>query len=825
MIISKVNPIILATLIVACESVWFYLNLDRGSFRYPLFKLYNATNKTWTLPKSLFNYTQIWRQPEDYIETTSNQQRLYHYIAAGSNLIAMPLDQIYMSKEDAIQAGLPTTNQTLCKQQLDWIQGEVSSTNGTYFAMIGREANELTRFMDSYGRPESGFFSLGKDIWPGQYVQCQQASLNQGKIKGRYCLGRYTMQDWPSGPSQIDPDPAIRIAVCLPETCDSLSIDQNRNTIDLLVKQQIPDNLKSILKLENLFCLPDERSPMRKLSGEGKALINIICMWISLYIIMNCIYEFLLRRKSKKSCQNGDIAYIKKNIDDNNGLIKLLTGMTLRNSVKSLKIRRSISPDERVDMSCLNFVKIMMTFGIIISHSMILSIYKSRSKIGNLNLSISDSAKFFYSFGRFVDTFLILFGLIMSFTLLQKFRLKQLTNPFLWISTNIAILLRIMPIHTLIILFNRWITPLIGSGPWWDYGLDNLSYRKFCKISSLNQIIPQLVNYENIIPVCNAQAWFLGPYTQVAFFIPLVSYIIFKLPNQFARVIFVAIMSLISAANVSIRLFNQEVVPAEAIGDYGAFMVGVVEKFETTGYMDTLSRFGSIMIGCYSGYLLYLFQINKIKEWPKWFSSRLFNLLIILVHIALFLMPILGDKLQTNQGNQNGPKLSTLQFAMINLVLIPLWPIINCCLILTACTNYKNHVVVRFMAHPIWNSASKLCLGIYLIHFDVLISSLTFYEYAPPNGHPFEVLKLAGFCSVVSILLALMVYIFLEAPIAYISAKYIMPTMVTTGTKQEYLPELSCSGQESIDLNDKFTFDIRNKSQQMDHTSVNRLKL
>lgn len=714
---------------------------------------------------------------------TSYQQRLYDLIATSNNLIAMPLVQNYMSREEAIEAGLPTTNQSLCVEQLNWLKVKILSTNGSYFATIGRESHEITKFMDSYGRPESGLFSSGKDIWPGQYSECLRATLNGGQIRGRYCLARYTLQVWPQMPSLIDPDPAIQIAVCLPETCNSLSMDDNMDTIDILVKQQLPNNLKSVLLPRSLFCLPDDRSPMRQLSFEGKIVIYSVVAWVCLFSLVTCIYEFILRRKFKILGRNGEIIYNKKNIDEESSVIKFFTGFTLRNSVKSFKLRRSTGLDMRVDMSCLNFVKVMMTFGIVISHAMILTIYKSRNRIGNLDLSITDSAKFFFSFGRFVDTFLMLLGLIMTYTLLQRFNISKLLNPALWISTYITILIRIMPLHALVIFVNRWLTPLSGSGPWWDYGLDHLSGRWFCMKSSLIQAIPPLANYGSPVPNCNPQAWFLAPYTQIAFFIPLITYIISSLPNQLINVLFVAILSLISSANVTIRLINQEVIPIEAIGDYGAFMVAVVEKFETTGYMDTLSRLGSIVIGCYSGYLLHLYQTNQIRKWPAWFASKLFNLFVIMIHLMLFLMPVYGDRLSGD--SKDKAKLTMFQFALINFVMIPVWPIMNCCLIMTACTNFNKHVVVRFMAHPIWNSTSKLGLAIYLVHFEILIVSLTFFEHSTPNGYPFEALRLAGFGSVVSILLALIVYLLIEAPIAYLSAKFIMSAMKAPGASQK----------------------------------------
>lgn len=788
---------LLAWLTVLCAGicVWFYLNssMQIDYARHP--QLIDQQTGEKKSPKELLQLAKVIKYTPAYINSTNAQERLYdleYYLNFENPFL---LDHSYSKKEDLQVSGWPVSNQTKCGQHLKWILDNIQA-HPNYSFDRGQLGYELTNLMDAFGRRESGHYS-GAFNWLGSQRVCQKVSLDEGKIKTRYCIGRMRPKWWPSNET-IYPKTSIRLGLCLPETCDTLSFEQHKENMEILAKLNLPKLYKEGLDFDSMFCLPDERSPIRQIPQSGRILMIVVGCWLFTVLIGTLIHElwFHKRRTRRSELTGGEFMVNVYNISQklanqenspknstvlaeftttvnscsgSTTLVNILEDITdalsLRSCLKSFKsntfrVKYNQGHRVRVNLTCLDFVKCAMTLLVVLGHSGYLSSIYARSLANRIELSTGDLGRLTLSVSRCVDTFFFFFGVLTTYTLMRKLNIKQLANPLIWLGVNFGVLLRIAPLFMLVYWYSKSISPYLGSGPWWDYGVDQYSMKGVCMSDPWWRSIPYFGSYGSpAVPTCLLPGWFLVSYSQISLILPLLTYVICKLPNHASRLVLAIFLLLTSAFSIGLRLYTQTSVGEEAFTFYGSFLSDLLEKFESTGNMTTLARLGGVSVGCFTGYMLRIYELRQIKRWPSWLFNKLVVVLVLGLHVLVVLLPMFGHKFSSNL-------VSLKEFVSFNMITVVIWPIMNAILTIYAATVYNHKAIVRFCSHSFWHILNRLGLAIFLVHWEVIFVAMTSFEEAPSYGYVTDVMKMWAFGTLVSVFVAFFLHITIEAPLS-----------------------------------------------------------
>jgi hypothetical protein len=850
---------VISWVVILCLGLvgWLYVDVRQSlKINYEWHNyLINSTTGDKIKPKDIYDLAKIINVTEEYINSTNAFERLYdlEYNINVENPFAS--DQVYSDALQLVQSGWPVANQSQCGKDLKWIADQLSE-HSDYALVKGRLGLELTQFMDSFGKPESGLYS-GLVTWLGSYKQCKRSTLNGGLIRTRYCIARMRPKWWPKNET-IYPKTRIRVGICLPETCDTMSFKRQKLAIETLMKFDMSQFFRDNLELDSIFCLPDERSPIRQIPLGGRIFLYVIGSWLSIVIIASICYEIIrkkLRRQAKESMfVNFKREFWEKGLSVSGFLgrgaydpsqqtkttetqvsqgrspgaapinrmntlsFELLESISIHKSLKDFKTNTFIEqqqcklreqhdqdPNTRVNLCCLSSVKFLMAILVILGHSGYLNSVYTRSLTNRVDLNTQGTGYMIMSIARCVDTFFVFFGVLTSYTLLRKLNIKQLSNPLMWIGVNAGILLRIGPVFLLVYCYSRLISPYTGEGPWWDYGVFKYSMKGKCMSESWwKSLLYFGCSDSPPVAACVLPAWFLVSYSQLSLLIPLITYLLYKLPNHITKYLLILFTTGISCTQLAIKMYKQTSLREEAFSVYGGFLVDLVEKFQSTGTMSTLGRVGCVTVGCYVGYLLRMYEQGKIREWPKWFRSRLNIIIVCAIHLIIIFMPLIS-----HLSTKNGWHIASLdEFVGSYVVTLMIWPVLNSILLINSVTVCNRLAFVRLAAHSFWHSANKLGLCIYLVHWEVIFIGVTGFEHAPSMGFLSDVFKLWAFGVFFSILIALVIHIMIDAPLAaltmvifrHVQARFSLghPGNNEDGDEQKQLDSVKPSPQLSI---------------------------
>lgn len=249
----------------------------------------------------------------------------------------------YETAEQLRQGSLPVRDDLLCYhqlahlvQRLDWAL-EWPPADPTQAAPVGQPEPapayrsldlDMMRYLDTFGRAPSDLLR-GNIKWHGSYASCLDTRLEplddeerhatpgprppSRPIKFRYCLGALRSLGWRQDDDDDD-EPRLRtveaqpsqwldfvaqgtkhanlnnyyfyrLGLCLPEACDSSALHRpdEARSIERLAKFSLvsPFNTDHY-RLADLYCLPDNRSPVRQIPLLGKLLLAAAIGWLAL---------------------------------------------------------------------------------------------------------------------------------------------------------------------------------------------------------------------------------------------------------------------------------------------------------------------------------------------------------------------------------------------------------------------------------------------------------------------------------------------------------------------------------------------------------------
>lgn len=415
----------------------------------------------------------------------------------------------------------------------------------------------------------------------------------------------------------------------------------------------------------------------------------------------------------------------------------------------------------RVDLGFLHMVKVILTQFIVFAHSCFIAISYVKSLNDKIEYATRNSAQVMSFIGaKIVETFFLIFGLLRSYTFLQKSNSQLIGDPLIWLKLILLCMIRVIPTYMFVHWYVELISPYTGSGPYWDYGLDERSMKGHCmRDSTFWNSLPPLVN---IVPYCLGPGWFLVVYTKIAVVLPAVVYVIYSLRNQLTRIVFVSFIVACSVAFTSMKMLNQTVISYDNISAYGALLIGLFNSYQDMGYTSPLSRIGVVAIGCLLGCWLHQYEIDANRQWPRIIRSKMIKFVTYTMNVAvLLLLPVAGPELESWSGKSTNMK----QVVISNAVLSVLWPCLNSLLVIYLSTALKNDSVKRFCNHPLWQVISKLGLCILLIHLEILLTVSISPDSGPMYESWLDAVKTWTFTSFCCLIMAPVIHVLFEIPV------------------------------------------------------------
>lgn len=586
---------------------------------------------------------------------------------------------LYSDPTELKQSGWPTQNRTQCLQQLRWLHRQLleSANSSRLLTDKGVDSINLVRYVDSFGRPEAASY-VGNNHWYGSYDECltlqfeptNNDNLWQSTFSNRYCLGKLRSRHWPENDNFL-PRPTIKIGLCVPRSCDTQmfatavdklslaeprrttdnldnnnnSLDKNNNNSDNSTNNLDKNNNNSIsqggtkednvlqlindimlmnfspksrdtYKLVDVYCLPDEQSPIRELSSSAYVLIGFCSVWCLLVLVASLLY--LHREQKRHDKEDALIDYIVMSqqqhgqmttacdkhfssahmllpisivTDDNNQQVKvvdnnnnnnssgklllandqampctldkcaisgnnlttarrkttttttttniydtILNVMALSTSLNHLKSVPHLGSQTRVNLIPLSFLKVVCTLAIVGGHTAHWNGMSSKASKIVLDYLTLNWVQITLVFAYAVDTFYVMAGVLFGYFTMKKLQDKQMpANTLLkfksWLGINGLVWFRLSTIYIPVYWFSYSLAVHLGSGPMWDYGTNENSFRGTCiKQTRWYHFIlySASLGRDHTEPPCNEPAWFIETYIRIFLVLPPITYLLIK---------------------------------------------------------------------------------------------------------------------------------------------------------------------------------------------------------------------------------------------------------------------------------------------------------
>lgn len=199
-----------------------------------------------------------------------------------------------------------------------------------------------------------------------------------------------------------------------------------------------------------MFCLSDERSTIRRVSSGDWIYISLGISWLLLVILSTVLYEsrYIRGRPSSELSLGESDMKESDHISRRVGPALRSRRKTLEAFIEALSIRVSWtkfisyqmqvdykqSKGVRVDLGVLNMFKVIMILTVVCAHNGWQILNYTRYLPARIDGATSLAVLLISSIAtRFIDTFLVVFGLFRAHTFLKRVNQQQIGNTLVWI--------------------------------------------------------------------------------------------------------------------------------------------------------------------------------------------------------------------------------------------------------------------------------------------------------------------------------------------------------------------------------------------------------
>lgn len=299
-------------------------------------------------PRDYMDFENIYAPNETYKLKQTAQGKNYHVIKAFDFANYFQSDYWHYSNEEDLRlSAQPVANPDKCTKHLDWLEKYLNRSEEILFNPGEQHVNLMT-VVDAFGHPETATY-YGHGYWLGSHYECMRASVDRAKfeqeecllgnasklaecqqhslnqstpedtMKFRYCIGKAHDKDWPSvEQDRYQPRISYKVGLCLPETCETLSFKRHQSRIEHLMRLNFPEYMKKRIILHELYCLPDNRSPIRELPISSRIFLGICLAWLVTLIAATAIYSCYKRHQEdlRNILKASELVHLNQQVND-----------------------------------------------------------------------------------------------------------------------------------------------------------------------------------------------------------------------------------------------------------------------------------------------------------------------------------------------------------------------------------------------------------------------------------------------------------------------------------------------------------------------------
>lgn len=673
---------------------------------------------------------------------------------------------------------------------------------------------ELTAFFDSYARQEPGLL-MGNTYWVGAYDQCvnrhifelqdahpSQRQMKQDKrqgqqqvisFRGRYCVAALRSPSWDAiiesrkqsarhyfkTQRQID-DYAklfrLQLGICLPSSCDSSSFERHTDEIKLLATSQLEQRY-SDYDLADLYCLPDETSPLRSLSGS--ALLFVVCMvlWCLLLVLATCadlleivdtsqapsakspaghrfVVWFSLRANYRKLMLVADTEGSTKEAKPSAKEAVKAKASTAQSQQQQQPQKAEQQQELKINLRFLNAFKVMIMFWIVNGHIMLLMIQTAKNILYSDAL-LNGLMHFLIGATFGVDLFFTMTGFLTSYLIFnsgQAFKLRPLT----WIYLFFHRYWRLAPMYLISFWFSRSVAQLLGSGPLWDYGTSALTFRGLCNHESWWYPLTLTSNLHGLFEECMITTWYISCDMQFWLASPIFIYLLAKRPlHGWIAALSTIIMS--SKIRFDAILTDPSARYDELVQPRADIFMRVSHDLPAL-YTHPHYRISAYLVGLLAGHYVYML---KTRRWSSSITADLCSSSTTVV-VQKQQEPVKTKSKQEPAARKTrqlmaytGLTLFTLM-SFISYILSHYYPSsmlryartvaaiaysvdhlamsVGASLIIISMCFGQWPAIVRFLSHPAWTRLSKMNYALLLLQCEAIYYQIFRYDQVPVAG-------------------------------------------------------------------------------------------
>ncbi|GLV42223.1 uncharacterized protein CBL_03809 [Carabus blaptoides fortunei] len=597
----------------------------------------------------------------------------------------------------------------------------------------------------------------------GHFDECLHS---QGPFRVQYCLANVEVHipkilrdkysvNYQSDGSAFDkfyvrdrsrvPRNLVYMGICVPAVCSHTDIEEVLNAHFKLLNEHNHRNLSYTATVNADTCQTD-RSDERFTAGD---IIFCLLMSVILIMVIVCtVYD--LRQKEEFITKTYSQPLSKRLLlcfsavrnfadlprrDDSNPALGILYGM------RTLCICMII-----IDHRCGTFIT-----GPIFNREFVEEHYRSFASL------------FIFHGDLFVDSFFVLSGLLVTYSLLVSFE-KRITSPILIVFNRYV---RLTPIFALVAFFYATMLYKTGSGPLWKSIVGNM--QADCQHNWWTAIL-YLSNYVNDANMCMVHSWYL-PCDFHYFILAIPTILLLRRKQQTGLGLMFIALIISFLIPLGLTMYYER--PA-LLHFYLAFLSApkVHPDFRLT-YTKSHTRATAYIIGMFTGYAYYKLRNSTVKlSLVKSTALTVIGLLLMFGGMAS------GGVFYDPYHSYN-----VWEAALYAGLHRPAWAVGSAILLLNA--SYGRFGIMKaFLEWEPWIPLSKLVYGAYLVHMCWQLRSTAMVK-SPRYLNELNVITLALGDIVLSFALALILYIMVEAPCRKLFREIMSPSRKRPETKPD----------------------------------------
>lgn len=723
---------------------------------------------------------------------------------------------------------------------------------------------ELSAFFDSYARQEAGLL-MGNTFWVGAHDQCvkrqifelidasQQASSSSNSrhkpstsenqfssdehqqavsFNGRYCIASLKAPIWnklieakkSKARNYFKSERQLQIyaqlfrlqmGICLPDSCDSSALERHRDEIKLLTNTMLSESRFNHYDLVDLYCLPDENSPLRQLSSSTVNFLILLGLWLTLVslatladifelfpaaprnekvggfdaekddpkkrvrrsrlpLVVQCFslranYRKLMHvnlgthektDSQKQAIQGVHQSSNKHDISPtspNAGQLQQHSQQVCTDGEESEAQSQQNEQPKDLNLRFLNAFKVLIMFWVINGHIMLLMIQTAKN-ILNSDALLNELMHFLIGATFGVDLFFTMTGLITSYLIFSSGHAYKM-KPSTWIYLSFHRYWRLAPMYLLSFWFSRSVMQSLGSGPLWDYGTSDITFRGLCNTESWWYPLTLTSNLHGLFEECIITSWYISCDMQFWLISPIFIHLLAKSPFQGW---FVSLLTIAASSKARYdAILNDKSARYDELVQPRADIFMRVSHDLPALYTHPQFRVSAYIVGLLAGHYVYMTTSPKATSITKMTITQGTNIettttasmpeikaghrvrleplkgrarsalaytgLAIFIIMA-FVSYLLANYFPSSLLHQARP-LSALAYSIDHLIMS-----VGASLVIVSICMGQWPSVERFLSHPNWTRLSKLNYALLLLQCEAIYYQIFRYEQVPLAG-------------------------------------------------------------------------------------------